>query len=357
MDPVEFRLKNVLREGDLLTVGTPLPPPVSMAAVIEATAQAAGWEESADGWQKPKLSKPQSDTKRRGIGIASAFKNVGFSFGAPEKCDAIIELHGSDSIEKAVLRHAGADVGQGSHTAMLQMAAEALGLPLEKIELVMSDTAFTGNSGSASASRLTFMSGNSIRGAAAAALKAWEDEDRPAIGTYTYRPPKTTMYDPKTGKSEPNFAYGYVAEAVEIEVDLETGAIDVVNVVCGIDVGKTINPQLLHGQIEGAVIQAQGYAIMEDFRMNQGRPVTTYLSNYLIPTVLDVPPQVQSVVLEIPDQEGPWGARGMAEMPILPFAPAVTAALHDATGRWIDAIPLTPERVVMALHGNTSGNQ
>ena len=357
MDPVEIRLKNVLREGDLLTVGTPLPTPVSMAAVIEATARAAGWEQSGDGWHKTTPVAAQSDTKRRGMGIAASFKNVGFSFGAPEKCDAIIELHGSDTIEKAILRHAGADVGQGSHTAMLQMAAEALHLPLDKIELLMSDTAFTGNSGSASASRLTFMSGNSIRGAAAEALRAWKNEDRPAIGTYTYRPPKTTMYDPQTGKSEPNFAYGYVAEAVEIEVDLETGAIDVVNVVCGIDVGKTINPQLLQGQIEGAVIQAQGYTVMEDFRMHRGNPVTTYLSNYLIPTVLDVPPQIQSVVLEMPDPEGPWGARGMAEMPFLPFAPAVVAALHDATGQWIDAIPLTPERVVMALDETIPGNE
>jgi len=356
MDPVEIRLKNVLREGDLLTVGTPLPSPVSIGAVIEATARAAGWKQSADGWQKPTLDMTTSKNKRRGIGIAASFKNVGFSFGAPEKCDAIIELHGTDTIERAVLRHAGADVGQGSHTAMMQMAAEALGLPLEKIALVMSDTAFTGNSGSASASRLTFMAGNSIQGAAGAALQAWEDEERPAIGTYTYRPPKTTMYDPQTGKSEPNFAYGYVAEAVEIEVDLETGAIEVVNVVCGIDVGKTINPQLLHGQIEGAIIQAQGYTIMEDFRMNQGHPVTTYLSNYLIPTVLDVPRQIQSVILENPDPEGPWGARGMAEMPFLPFAPAATAALHDATGYWIDAIPLTSERVAMTLRGSTSND-
>ncbi len=355
MDPVEIRLKNVLREGDLLTVGTPLPSPVSMGAVIEATARAAGWEQTSHGWGKPSLHASGSETKRRGIGIASAFKNVGFSFGAPEKCDAIIELHGSTNIERAILRHAGADVGQGAHTTMMQMAAEALNLPLEKVELVPSDTAFTGNSGSASASRLTFMSGNSIRGAAAVALQAWEDEERPAIGTYTYRPPKTTMYDPQTGKSEPNFAYGYVAEAVEIEVDLETGAIDVVNVVCGIDVGKAINPQLLHGQIEGAVIQAQGYAIMEDFRMDQGHPMTTYLSNYLIPTILDVPSRIQSVVLEFPDPEGPWGARGMAEMPLLPFAPAVTAALYDATGLWIDTIPLTPERVVMHLREENRG--
>jgi CO/xanthine dehydrogenase Mo-binding subunit len=196
---------------------------------------------------------------------------------------------------------------------------------------------------------MTFMAGNSIRGAAAAALKAWTDEERPAIGQYTYRPPKTTMFDPKTGKSEPNFAYGYVAEAVEVEVDIETGEINVINVVCGIDVGKAINPQLVKGQIEGAIVQAHGYTIMEHFQMEQGRVKTPYLSNYLIPTVLDIPNSIKSVILEHPDPEGPWGARGMAEMPYLPFAPALTAAVHNAVGIWIDDIPLIPERVITHL--------
>ncbi len=350
MDPVELRLKNVLRDGDLLTVGTPLPTPVSIAQVVEACARSAGWEERNGHWQRRgKATEPLAPNRRRGVGIAAAFKNVGFSFGAPEKCDAIIELHGDVEIEQVVLRHAGADCGQGAHTVMAQMAAEAVGVPLEKVRLVMSDTAFTGPSGSASASRMTFMSGNSIRGAAEAALKAWHEEERPAIGSYTYRPPKTTMYDPHTGKSEPNFAYGYVAQAVEVEVDLETGEIEIVRVISANDVGHAINPQLVQGQIEGAVVQAQGYAIMEDFQLREGRVLTPFLSTYLIPTVLDVPHQVESVILEYPDLEGPWGARGVGEMPFLPFAPAVVAAVHNATGIWFAEIPLTPERVAMRL--------
>lgn len=350
MDPVEIRMKNLLRDGDLLTVGTPLPPPVTIVPVVEATAEAAGWTHSGTKWERPRTgTRPISASKRRGIGFACSFKNVGFSFGAPEKCDAIIELHGNAEIDRVVLRHAAAEVGQGTHTAIMQMAAEAVGVPLEKVQLIASDTAVTNNSGSVSASRMTFMAGNSIRGAAEAALKAWQSEDRPAIGTYTYRPPKTTMYDPQTGKSEPNFAYGYVAEAVEVEVDLETGEISILNAVCGIDVGKAINPQLVQGQIEGAVVQAYGYAVMENFQMENGIVKTPFLSNYLIPTIVDVPRHVKSVVLEFADPEGPWGARGMAEMPFLPFAPAVIAAVHNATGLWIDDIPLTPERVVMRL--------
>ncbi len=351
IDPVELRLKNVLRDGDLLTVGTPLPPPVTLKDVIEACATTAGWQQNADGrWQRASVkTRPLNPGRRRGVGFAAAFKNVGFSFGAPEQCEAIIELHGTSEIERVVLRHAGADVGQGAHTAMAQMAAEAVGVPLSCVEVVASDTALTGNSGSASASRMTFMAGNAIRGAAALALKAWQDEERPAVSHYTYHAPRTSMYDAQTGQSTPNFAYGYVAEAVELEVDMETGVIEILNAICGIDVGKAINPQLIQGQIEGGLLQAYGYALMEDFRMKDGHVLTPYLSNYLIPTVLDGPHQVKSVVLENRDGEGPWGVRGMAEMPFLPFAPAVVAALHDATGVWFDSIPLTPERVAMRL--------
>jgi CO/xanthine dehydrogenase Mo-binding subunit len=220
---------------------------------------------------------------------------------------------------------------------------------MEKIELVVSDTARTGNSGSASASRMTFMAGNAIRGAADQALAKWNLEERPAVGVFKYRPPATTPLDPQTGKSEPNFAYGYVAEAVALEVDVETGQIHLLDVVCADDVGKAVNPQQVEGQIEGAVVQAGGYAILENFIQDAGKVRTAHLSTYLIPTVLDIPDRVRSLILEYPDPIGPWGARGMGEMPYLPFVPAVAAAVHDATGVWFYEFPLTPERVLFGL--------
>lgn len=352
MDPVEIRMRNLLNEGDLLSVGTPLPKGVSIKHVVEACARAAGWEKTERGWQRPAgyvWNIEGSPNLRRAIGFACGFKNVGFSFGAPENCWAIIELEGGAEIEKATLYHAGADVGQGAHTVFIQMAAEALGLPIEKISLVASDTAYTYNSGSASASRMTFMAGNAIRGAAELALEKWRNEERPARAVYQYRPPKTTPFDPETGKSEPNFAYGYVAEAVEVEVDLETGQTRLINVWCADDVGKAVNPQQVQGQIEGAVVQAAGYALLENFITQEGQVLTKTLSTYLIPTVLDVPEKVESLIVEVPDPIGPWGARGMAEMPYLPLAPAISAALRQATGRWYDAFPYTPERVRQGL--------
>ncbi len=270
-------------------------------------------------------------------------------FGAPEQSWATVELYGAAKIERVVVRHAGAEVGQGTQTVMVQMAAEAVGAPVERVELIGMDTAETKNSGSASASRMTFMAGNAIRGAAEQALAAWQNEERPAIATYQYRPPKTTPYDPETGKSEPNFAYGYVAQAVEVEVDVETGHVRVVRVVSTNDVGRAVNPQLVQGQIEGGVVQAQGYAIMENLVSVNGVIKNPYLSTYLIPTVWDVPEEVKSVILEYPDPIGPWGARGMAEMPFLTVAPAIAAAVYDATGVWFDSIPMTPDRVVKGL--------
>jgi CO/xanthine dehydrogenase Mo-binding subunit len=229
------------------------------------------------------------------------------------------------------------------------MAAAALNLPLDRIELVVSDTAVTPNSGSASASRMTFMAGNAICGAAEMALAKWQSEERPAVATYRYRPPVTTPFAPETGKSEPNFAYGYVAEAVEVEVDTETGQVRLLKVICADDVGKAVNPQQVQGQIEGAVVQAAGYAILENFIQQDGIPLTKTLSTYLIPTVLDIPDQVDSVILEYPDPIGPFGARGMGEMPYLPLVPAVTAAVRSATGVWFNEFPLTPERVLSGL--------
>jgi len=353
MDPVEIRMRNVIKEGSILSVGTPLPKGVSMPQVIEKCALEGGWAKTNYGWQRASDQRPKTkDGKshlRHGLGFACGFKNVGFSFGAPENCWATVELHGAAEIEYAVVRHAAAEVGQGTHTVITQMAAEALDLPLEKIRLIVSDTAKTLNSGSVSASRMTFMAGNALRGASKRALQKWTDEERPAISTYQYLPPATTPLDPETGKSEPNFAYGYVAQAIEVQVDIETGHLSIINVISANDVGKAVNPQQVQGQIEGGVVQAAGYAITEHFQQNGGLVQTDQLSTYLIPTVLDVPERVHAVILEYPDPIGPFGARGMAEMPFIPVAPAVVAALHDATGIWFNEFPLTPERILRGL--------
>jgi CO/xanthine dehydrogenase Mo-binding subunit len=346
MDPVELRLRNALREGDTLDVQTAPPGPVTVVDVIEAAAKKAGWKKTATGWRMPKAARPKEKHLKRGIGFAAGFKNIGFSFGYQENCWARVEIRGKGEIEQVIVYHAAAEVGQGNHTILAQMAAEAVGVPFEKVTMITSDTLNMGNPGSASASRLTFMAGNSVKGAAQQALEKWLTEERPAVAEYTYLAPTTTPFDKETGKSMPNFAYAYVAQAVEVEVDVETGQIRLVRVVSADDVGKAVNPALVEGQIEGGVVQAQGYAMLENFITKDGIVLTDQLSTYLIPTIGDIPEQVESVVLEIPDERGPWGARGLGELPFLPLAPAIAAAVHDATGVWYDSFPLTPERIL-----------
>ncbi|UCC62884.1 MAG: molybdopterin-dependent oxidoreductase, partial [Anaerolineae bacterium] len=356
MDPVDLRLRNLLREGSLNAQGTPLPGGISLIQVTERCALAAGWIKTDQGWQQPK-AKSRAHGPRctqspisQGIGLAVGYKNVGYSFGYQENCWAKIELRGGVEVEEAIVYIGTAEVGQGAHTVISQMAAEALNLPLERVRLVAADTATSPcSAGSVSASRMTFMSGNAIRGASQEALKRWRDEERPAIAEYTYLAPKSTPVDPGTGYGTPNFAYGYVAQAIEVAVDMETGELRILCVVCADDVGQAVNPQQVEGQIEGGVVQALGWATSEHFQTSGGRVLTPDFSTYLIPTIGDVPDQVDSIIVERPDRRGPWGARGMGEMPFLPVAPALVAAVHDATGVWFDELPLTPERVWRGL--------
>ena len=343
LDPIEIRMRNIVREGSILSVGTPLPKGVSMPYVVEACAKSANWR------HKAVTSKGSLDVMARGRGFACGFKNVGFSFGYQENCTATVELHGGAEINKAVIRHAAAEVGQGTHTAIVQMVAGAIGIDPSQVEWDFSDTNTSENSGSVSASRMTFMAGNSVKGAVDAALKKWHNEERPAVATYKYLAPKTTAFEPETGQADPNFSYGYVAQVVDLEVDTQTGMVRILDVISANDVGKAINPQQIEGQTEGAVVQAAGYALMENFLQKDGYVQTSHFSTYLIPTVLDIPDRVETVILEYPDPNGPWGARGMGEMPYIPLTPAITAAIHDATGVWFNDFPLTPERVLRGL--------
>ncbi len=375
MDPVELRLRNVLTDEKLLSTGRPIPGGVGLTETIIAAATAAGWTQDAAGhWHRPetkwhadnadnhdghdnhlnhdhqRYQRAISPSIRRGIGFAAGFKNVGFSFGYQENSYARVELRGASDIEEATLFIAGADVGQGHHTVMAQAAAETLGIPFERVRTITSDTARMGDSGSASASRLTYMAGNAVRGAAEAALTKWRNEDRPAVAEYVWLAPKTTRLDHDTGQGQPNFAYGYVAQACQVAVDMDTGEVRVERFISADDVGRALNPQQVTGQIEGAVVQALGYTLMEDWRTRDGQVLTNRLSTYLIPTVLDVPARLDAIIVEVPDPNGPWGARGMAEMPYLPVAAAVAAAVYDATGVRFTEFPLTPERVWRGLH-------
>jgi len=341
IDPIEMRRKNLYREGDIEPTGAPLPEGVSAQAVFERCIKEVGVRMSPSRSYAPHV--------KRGIGIACGMKNVGYSFGFPDQATATVELSvGGEKLRGASVAIGAAEVGQGSHTIMRQIAAKVLNIDVSLIRMVVDDTSLAPNAGSASASRMTLFGGRAVKDACEAALQAWES-GHPPRATVQYLPGGTTALDPQTGHGTPHFCYGYAAQAVEVEVDTRTGVTRVLRVISVHDVGRAINRQLVEGQIEGCLAQAVGYALTENFISTDGKIETPYFSTYLLPTTLDMPTEVYPVILENPDPNGPFGARGVAEMPLIPFAPAVAAAIHDATGAWVSDLPMTPERVLRAL--------
>ncbi len=344
MDPATLRLKNALVDGSMLSTNTVVPAGVGLRETLLELTETAGW--SDQGPQRPPAPAPNVQT---GVGLACGWKNVGYSFGFPEQASCTAELYGEKGIEHAVIKIGAAEVGQGLNTILAQIAAETLHIPYESVEMHELDTALVPDAGSASASRHSFMSGNAVKGACERALAAWQRGERPAIVTYQYLPPKTTPFDPETGECYPNFSYGYASQIAEVEVDMETGEVALTRVIAAHDAGKTINPQTVEGQVDGGVVMAQGWALIEDFIQQDGLIKTRRLSEYMIPTSLDAPRDIVSVLIEVADPLGPYGARGVGEMTMMLLAPAILDAIHDATGIWFNKIPVKAEDVLLAL--------
>ncbi len=346
IDPVDIRRRNIYREGSIEPTQQPLPPGVSALPVLERCI-----EEARTRWgYGDEAHQPAASHLKRGIGIACGIKNVGYSYGFPEQATATVEIYGAAEMERAVIRAGVADVGQGAHLILRQIAAETLSLPLEKVTIISDDSSQTPNTGSVSASRMTYMGGRAVKDAAAAAKEKWSySDDAHVEATVQFRPTPTTQLDPETHSARPNYCYGYAAQAIEVEVNLLTGQVQVLRIISVHDVGKAINIQQVTGQIEGCLAQALGYALLENFQIRDGHILTPHFDTYLLPTVLDMPTDVMPIVLELADPDGPFGARGMAEMPLVPFAPAVASAIHAATGVWLTQLPMTPERVLGAM--------
>ncbi len=346
IDPQEFRRRNIYREGSIEATQHPLPPGVSALPVLERCI-----EEAQARFSALRERPPRAPHLRLGLGIACGIKNIGYSFGYPDQSTATVELTGRAEYERALVRVGAADVGQGAHLALRQIAAEALNLPLDKITMICADSSEAPNAGSASASRLTLMAGRAVHDAALKVRQAWSmTDDQHVTATENYRPPATTALDPVTGAGHPHYTYGYAAQAVLVEVNMHTGQVYVLGVISVHDVGKAINRQQVEGQIEGCVAQALGYVLLEHLQISEGRLLTPHLSTYLLPTTLDMPVEVVPVILELADPNGPFGARGVAEMPFVPLAPAIATAIHDATGVWMTDQPFTPPRVLAALN-------
>jgi CO/xanthine dehydrogenase Mo-binding subunit len=358
MDPVEIRMKNLFEDGSIAVTGNPMPSGVGIKETLRQAALAAGWRKEDGHWVRPEM--PAADGKLYGLGVACAYKNVGYSMGFDDKSTAVVELTLDDTgqVDKALVKIAASEVGQGVHTALAQIAAETLGVGVEKVEVALVDTTETPDAGSSSASRHVYLSGNAVMAACRLAREKWHTALRAEEGKthiearYTYhgrdaRP--TTPFDPETGECDPHISYGYATQIALVEVDAETGEVGVLRLYSAHDVGRAVNPQMIKGQIGGGVHMGEGYALMEEYVQQKGVVKTRKFSEYFIPTVLDMPRELVPLIIEVPDPTGPYGATGVGEMTTLPTAPAILSAIHDATGVWIEELPATAEKVLMRM--------
>jgi CO/xanthine dehydrogenase Mo-binding subunit len=362
MDPLALRRLNALRPGDDTITGHRLTSSVGFAEVLDKVAEASQWGAKRDAFL--------SDTGpvRRGIGLAACYYGVGLgALGKhlnPAGASVVVAADGSVTVAVGTT-----EIGQGMITVLSQITAEALGCPVEVVRVMDPDTSRVPDSGPTVASRTTVMSGNAIRDAAAKIRAAMEpiiaDSGLPwrdavalcvarqvGLAAHGWSVPPTTTFDLETGQGEAYMCYSWSANVVEVEVDTDTGETRVVKVWSGHDTGRVINPTTGEGQVEGGVLQGLGYALVEEHATRDGRILNDQFSTYIIPTTLDTP-DIKAILVENEFPWGPYGAKGLGETPIIGVAPAVTAAIHHATGVRLGRIPATPERVWAALRARS----
>jgi CO/xanthine dehydrogenase Mo-binding subunit/aerobic-type carbon monoxide dehydrogenase small subunit (CoxS/CutS family) len=417
MDRLEFRILNALTGDQPTVTGQVLGEGVGIRACLEALrphwdrarAEAAAWNgrvspppqgevagaqhltegdtrpgDPHPGSALPTRPSPPGREKaphlRRGVGVAGMWYGCGnTSMSNPSTMRIGIRPDG-----RVVLHQGAVDIGQGSNTIIPQIAADAIGLPLDAFDVVSADTDLTPDCGKTSASRQTFITGKATE-LAGRALRAEilrlanAGEDARIVpghgeicvedGEHHRRIPLADLppdehgyvlsaertFDPPTtpldgdGQGEPYGLYGFGAHMAEIEVDTTLGTVRVLKITAAHDVGRAINPTLVEGQIEGGVAQGLGLALMEEFVPGRGEN----LHDYLIPTVGDVPP-IESILIEEASPAGPFGAKGIGEQALIPTAPAILNAIHDATGARLRRVPATPDRVLAAIRKGCS---
>ena len=368
-DRLAFRLQNALGDGDATATGQVLGS-VGIGACLEALR--APWARALAEAEAANAAAKATGPLRHGVGIASCWYGCG-NTALPNPSTILVGLRRDGVL---VLHQGATDIGQGSGTVIPQICADALGLPVAAFTLVGGDTALTPDAGKTSASRQTFISGRAaeragralraailrlanagpdavlalaggrlgVSGARQIDLAALPVDDRgyvlAAEGRYD---PPTTALD-ADGQGVPYAVYGYGAQMVELAVDPALGTVALTRITAAHDVGRAINPTLAEGQIEGGIAQGIGMALMEEYL--PGR--TENLHDYLIPTIGDVP-EIVSILIEKPDPEGPFGARGLGEHVLIPTAPAILNAIRHATGAEIEQLPALPHRLRAAI--------
>jgi CO/xanthine dehydrogenase Mo-binding subunit len=378
MDPLDLRLINALRPGALTATSQIVDESCGLGDCISNVVKESDW------YNKRVQFKKMNGTKKRGLGIAIMYH--GNSLG-PEGTDFATVHMQIDPDGTTRLRTALTEYGTGASSALLQIAAETMHLPLDYFKLDAPDTEYCGDSGPTVASRTITIGGRAtqmvagnlgqkLRQIAADMLQCSIEQIEPVDGIYrsklggqsvtfldivshahrngtslkeygTFTAPKCE-YDPETSQGTTYLQYTYGAVTAEVEVDTETGKVQVLKIVTAYDVGKAINPISLEGQIEGGTIQGLGYALMEEMIHKNGVVVNPNLGDYYVPTSLDIP-EMKTIIVEYPGPLGPFGAKAVGEPPIVLPAPAIVNAIDNAIGVRINEIPATPNRVLLGI--------
>jgi CO/xanthine dehydrogenase Mo-binding subunit len=349
IDPVELRLLNALAPGGKLATGQVVNGSLPVAECIRRAAAL----EPPDPEELPRdpLRLPggagnttRGEGVKRGVGFAVGFKNICYSEGFDDYTAARVRLFPDGTAE---VHCAAAEVGQGVTGVILQVARTELGT--DKVAIAPHTTATVDSAGSASASRMTWMASGAVRDACRAALEERERRPGEEIDVEKiYRHPRTTPLDPETGQltgERAHVALAVCAMKVVAEVDVDLGLTRVVWIGAAQDIGKAINPQQVEGQIEGGTAQGLGLALMEEIQTRDGLITNASFTDYLIPTALDMPP-VESVLIEDPEPDAPYGAKGVGEPPTVVSTAAIVSALRAATGRELTRVPVRPDEIV-----------
>ena len=369
LDPLELRRKNFLRAGDTLPTGQRLDEDPGLGELLEQALSAVGWKERSRRHAEHNAAGRGS---RRGLGVSTFLHGAGFTGSGEVKLASrvVVELTPEGRV---LVRAASTDIGQGTTTILAQVAAGALGLPLECIEVADPDTAAVPDSGPTVASRTAMVVGGLVEKAARSLATAMQWDSPPSGDVASafrataarhlaaggaarfeaaYEPPPGVHWDDATYTGDAYAAYAWSVHVADVEVDELTGQVEVRDFVAVQEVGRVLHPVLAAGQIEGGVAQGIGWAIYEEVVLRDGVMANHQLTNYILPTAADVPP-IRVFFRERPYAHGPGGAKGLGELPMDGPAPAIGAALARATGAVLPVIPYTPERVLPVLERNS----
>ena len=350
IDPVELRLLNALEPGDVLPTGQVVTGSLPTREVIRRAAALPLPESEALPRDPLRLPGGAGNTThgegiRRGVGFAVGFKNICYSEGFDDSCAARVVLRADGSAE---VHCAAAEVGQGVEGVVLQVARTEL--ETDDVRLAARTTSSVGSSGSASASRMTWMAAGAVRDACRAALEERESTGQHEVDVErVYRHPRTTPLDPETGQitgERAHVALAVAAMRVVVEVDVELGLTRVVWIGTAQDVGKAVNPLAVEGQIEGGTAQGLGLALMEELVTRDGEILNASFTDYLLPTTLDMPP-VEIDLVEVAEPDAPYGAKGVGEPPTVVSTAAIVSAVRDATGRPLTRVPVRPDDICL----------